>query len=106
MDKFTDGFFGFPVKVHEKLDSGRDASRWIAGIAKIPGQWFIDDKVCWYEDMDSSKSIEDFEEKVLDELTIIVDSESCHYQCLWDRKKFEDKLNEFMGRMINVEEKE
>ena len=103
MDKFTDNYFGFPVKVHEKISSGRDENKWVAGIARVPGQWFIDDKVSWYEDMDSNRGVEDFEDKGLDELTVIIDSENCHYQCLWDRKKFEDKLNDFMGRRMNVE---
>jgi len=109
--KFTDSFFSFPIKIYDKEsiegylkvddilgDRGTEPD-WIVGIMKIPAQWFVDDKVSWLDGYTRGRSLEEINREGFDITQVDVDGDI--YTCAWERRKFEEKLNEFMEKYSN-----
>lgn len=108
--KFTDSFFAFPIRIYDKesmegfmkvqeLISQNAEPDWIVGIMKVPAQWFVDDMVSWLDGYSRGRSLADVNNEGFD--ITQVDVEGDIYTCVWERRKFEDKLNEFMERYSN-----
>lgn len=107
MVKFTDSFFSFPIRIYdgdsmekhlrvsEMLEQNIEPE-WVVGIMKVPAQWFVDDKINWVDSYSRGRGVEDVEREGFD--TTHVDIDGSLYCCVWERRKFEDKLNEFMER--------
>lgn len=102
--KFTDRFFGFPIKVYNPkeeddlgLDRGDDGSvDWVAGTVKLPMEDLRN--ISWYDGYDKSRDPEDVYNKGFD-MTVVCSEVHGQFNCVWKREKFEEKLNEFMERM-------
>jgi hypothetical protein len=106
-NRFTDTFFAFPIKIfdgdsierHMKVAELLDQHiepEWVIGTVKVPAQWFVDDKVCWNDGYTKGRSLSDVEREGFDNTQVDVDG--AVYCCVWERRKFEEKLNEFMER--------
>lgn len=106
MIKFTDDFFRFPIKVYhsfslkkameeeDKEDSVKPIPiDWIIGYAKIPVKDMI--RTMWYDGFSRERTVEDVAKDGFD-LTIVINEIWGEYTCSWPRKKFEEKLDEFM----------
>jgi len=106
MNKFTDGFFMFPIKIYDSLSLGRamefeesvgmkaDAD-WISGAAKVPAKEL--EAMTWQDGYSNGRAIDEVREEGFD-LTIIYLESYGEFICTWPRKKFEEKLNEFMAK--------
>jgi hypothetical protein len=108
MSKFTDDFFGFPIKIYdgfslkkaleEEDKEGVDGPvpiDWIVGQVKLPAKDLH--KLMWHDGFSRDRIVSDVAENGFD-VTIVVSDIHGEFMCTWPRKKFEDKLNEFMEK--------
>ena len=108
MHKFTDDFFGFPIKVYDgfsakKAMEAQDKDTTdepvpidlIAGWAKIPAKDLP--KMMWHDGFSRERKVEEVAKNGFD-LTMVFSDIYGDFVCTWTRKKFEEKLNEFMEK--------
>lgn len=108
MGKFTEDFFRFPIKVYHSFslkkaleeEDKEDAEKpvpidWIIGYARIPGKDMMN--IMWHDGFSRERTVEDVAENGFD-LTIISSSVWGEFTCSWPRKKFEEKLDEFVEK--------
>lgn len=106
MSKFTEDFFSFPIKVYDGFSlkkameqEERDSTDepvpidWVVGWVKIPVRDLP--KMMWHDGFSRERKVEEVANEGFD-LTIVVTDVYGEFVCTWPRKKFEDKLNEFM----------
>lgn len=106
MNKFTDDFFSFPIKVYdgfslkkameEEDKANTDAPvpiDWIVGWVRLPGKDLH--RMMWHDGFSRERTVKEAAEEGFD-LTIVISDMYGEFACTWLRKKFEDKLNEFM----------
>jgi hypothetical protein len=112
MNKFTDKFFAFPIKIYDSFSLKRSEeyeedvnmrmeADWISGIARVPVEELYG--IMWNDGYSNGRTIEDVKVEGFD-LTIIYSERYGELICTWPRKKFEDKLNDFMARQPEVKE--
>lgn len=107
MGKFTDGFFAFPIKIYdgfslrkaleeeEKEDVDAPvAADWVSGICRLPAKEVK--KLSWYDGFSRERTVEQAATEGFDQTTVI--SGYGEFVSTWNRKKFEEKLNEFMEK--------
>lgn len=106
MVKFTDKFFAFPIKIYDgaSLSQAMEAEEtlnmrleadWISGVCRVPA---ADMETVIYQDgYSNGRTIEQVKEEGFD-LTVVYLDRYGEFICTWGRKKFEEKLNEFMAR--------
>jgi hypothetical protein len=97
--KHTDKFFLFPIKARNEefhdddLDKSDD---WVLGYARMPINELYE--ITWFDCFSKGKDMADLVKKGSD-LTRVCSERFGHYICLWDRKKFEQKLNDYMEKL-------
>ncbi len=112
MNKFTDRFFAFPIKIYDSLSLGRAMefeesvgmkadAEWITGVARISAKDL--ENITWQDGYSNGRTIVEVKEEGFD-LTIVYTEIWGEYICMWTRKKFEEKLNEFMARQPQEKE--
>ena len=112
MHKFTDDFFGFPIKVYDGFSAKKAMEAedkdttdepvpidWIAGWAKIPAKDLP--KMMWHDGFSRERKVEEVAKNGFD-LTMVFSDVYGDFVCTWGRKKFEEKLNEFMEKRVPV----
>lgn len=108
MSKFTDDFFGFPIKIYdgfslkkaleEEDKEGVDGPvpiDWIVGQVRLPAKDLH--KLMWHDGFSRDRTVSDVAEKGFDVTTVVCEPHG-EFMCTWTRKKFEEKLNEFMDK--------
>lgn len=108
MNKFTDDFFSFPIKVYDgfslkKAMEEEDKTStdspvpidWVTGWVKIPVKDLY--KMIWHDGFSRERSVKEVAEGGFD-LTIVISDVWGEFVCTWGRKKFEDRVNEFMEK--------
>lgn len=108
MSKFTDDFFGFPIKLYdgfslkkameEEEKVGVDAPvpiDWIVGMVKLPAKDLV--RLMWHDGFTRDRTVKDVAENGFDTTTVICEPHG-EFICTWPRKKFEEKLNDFMEK--------
>lgn len=108
MGKFTDDFFSFPIKVYdgfslkkalEEEDKGDTEAAlpidWVMGWVKIPAKDLH--KLMWHDGFSRERNVKDVADEGFD-LTIVVSEYHGEFVSTWPRKKFEQKLDEFMEK--------
>lgn len=110
MAKFTDDYFIFPIKIYDGFSLRRALDQeekemvdapvpadWILGYARLSAKEFEDRRVCWYDFYSRESSVEQAAKEGFDQ-TMVVSDRYGEFGCMWPRKKFEEKLNEFMEK--------
>lgn len=108
MTKFTDEFFGFPIKIYdgfslkkaleEEDKEGVDGPipiDWIVGYVKLPAKDLH--KLMWHDGFSRDRIVSDVAENGFDVTTVVCEPHG-EFMCTWPRKKFETKLDEFMEK--------
>jgi hypothetical protein len=108
MTKFTDDFFTFPIKIYdgfslkkalkEEDEEGVDGPvpiDWIVGYVRLPAKDLP--RMMWHDAFSRDRTVSDVAENGFD-ATAVVSHEYGEFMCTWPRKKFEDKLNEFIEK--------
>ena len=108
MGKFTDDYFGFPIKIYdgfsfkkaleEEDKEGVDGPvpiDWVMGHVKLPAKDLH--KLMWHDGFSRDRPVSEVAEHGFD-LTIVVCEPHGEFICTWPRKKFEEKLNEFYDK--------
>lgn len=108
MSKFTEDFFGFPIKIYdgfslkkaleEEDKEGVDGPvpiDWIVGYVKIPAKDLT--KLMWHDSFSRDRTVSDVAENGFDVTTVVCEPHG-EFMCTWQRKKFEQKLDEFMEK--------
>jgi hypothetical protein len=108
MGRFTDDYFLFPIKVYDGFslkkameEEEKDTTEgpvpidWVSGWARLPAKDLY--KIMWHDGFSRERSVEEVAENGFD-LTIIVSDYHGEFVCTWPRKKFEEKLNDFMEK--------
>jgi hypothetical protein len=108
MGRFTDDFFGFPIKVYDgfsvkkameaedkETTEGPVPIDWVSGWARLPARDL--GKMMWHDGFSRERSVEDVAKEGFD-VTIVVSDFHGEFVCTWTRKKFEEKINEFMEK--------
>ena len=108
MGKFTDDFFMFPIKVYDgfslkkaleaedkETTEGPLAIDWVMGYARIPAKDLS--RMMWHDGFSRERSVEDVANNGFD-LTIVVSDMHGEFVSTWPRKRFEEKINEFMEK--------
>lgn len=98
--KHTDKFFLFPIKayneeVKDDVDIDYD-KEWVLGYARLPLNELYE--LTWFDCFSKGKEMADLVKKGPD-LTQVYSERFGRYICLWDRKKFEQKLNDYMEKL-------
>jgi hypothetical protein len=111
--KFTDKFFRFPIKIYDgvsarkmikkelkNLDTLGDEDEeedidWVQGDVKIPF-WGLEN-LFYHEGYTPGRSTEDVAKNGFD-LTYVSHTVYGDFECMWDMKKFEDRLNAFVEK--------
>lgn len=96
--KHTDKFFLFPIKVYNESfkDDEPEDTDWVLGYARLPLGELYD--ITWFDCYTKGKEVADVSKKGPD-LTQIYSERFGRYICLWDRKKFESKLNDYIEKL-------
>lgn len=115
MGKFTEEFFGFPIKIYdgfslkkaleEEDKPGTDAPvsiDWIVGHVKIPAKDLH--RIMWHDGFSRERSVGEVAEKGFD-LTIVVSDVHGEFVCTWPRKKFEEKIDAFVEKYEDEQKK-
>jgi hypothetical protein len=110
--KFTDTFFAFPIKIYDGFSLKKALEReekedsetpepidWISGVGRLPAKEIR--KISWYDGFSREMTVEQAAKNGFDQ-TIIVSPNYGDFTCVWPRKKFEEKLNEFMDKINEV----
>lgn len=108
MNKFTDEFFSFPIKVYDGFSfkkameaEDKDTTEepipvdWVVGWVRLPAKDL--GKMMWHDGFSRERKVEEVAKEGFD-LTIVVSDVHGDFVCTWPRKKFEEKLNEFMEK--------
>jgi hypothetical protein len=111
MNKFTDDFFSFPIKVYDGFSlkkameaEDKDTTEapvpidWVTGWVKIPAKDLH--RMMWHDGFSRERTVEEVAKEGFD-LTIVVNDNYGDFVCTWPRKKFEQKLDEFMEKWEN-----
>lgn len=112
MSKFTDSFFLFPIKIYDPYSQRRSMEfeedvnvrtegEWIGGQVRIPAE--VLSTMTWQDGYSNGKPLDEVREEGFD-LTIVYIDLYGEFICTWPRKKFEEKINEFMARQPKREE--
>lgn len=105
--KYTDRFFSFPIRIYDgktiqDIEEGGEGD-WIVGVVRMP---FEDMRYsCWYDGFSRDKGVEEVSEKGFD-ATIVSNKMHGQFNCIWNRKRFEEKLNEGMEKYNVMKEEE
>ncbi len=105
MNKFTDRFFTFPIKIYDSASlirvmeaeesmNMKMEGEWISGVARVPSKDMFD--ITWQDGYSNGRSIEEVNKEGFD-LTIVYIERYGEFTCTWPRRKFEEKLNAFMA---------
>ena len=97
--RHTDKFFIFPIKCYnENYNEDPDATdaEWILGYARLPLAECYE--ITWHDTFTAGKDLAELAKKGGD-LTKIVSERYGTYISLWDRKKFEKKIDEYMEKI-------
>ena len=108
MNKFTDDFFTFPIKVYDgfSLKKAMEEEEKVATDAPVPIDWVAGwirvpvrdlPKMMWHDGFSRERNVKDVAEEGFD-LTIVVTDTYGEFVSTWPRKKFEAKLDEFMNK--------
>lgn len=111
MNKFTERFFAFPIKIYDSssLKQGQLFEEdpnviiegdWISGIARV-GLLELEN-MSWQDGYSSGRSIDEVREEGFDTTVIYFETHG-EYVCTWPRKKFEEKLNDFVAKQPKEE---
>lgn len=113
MAKFTDDYFAFPIKIYDGFslkkamdeeEMGVEATAdWISGVIRIPVKEFLEHRVFWHDGFSRGRSIEEVASDGFD-ITLVCSEVYGDFSCTWERKKFEEKLNEFISKRNSKEE--
>jgi hypothetical protein len=117
--KFTDRFFTFLIKMYdgfslrkaiEKEESdenieGPIPADWVTGIARIPGKEIKKGRLGWHDGFSRERTVEQAANEGFDQ-TSVMSLNYGEFLCTWPRKKFEEKLNEFMEKFEAMDEGE
>lgn len=108
MSKFTDDFFGFPIKIYDGFSLKKAMEEedkegvnvpvpidWIVGYVKLPARDLY--KLMWHDGFSRDRTVSDVAETGFDVTTVVLEPYG-EFMCTWTRKKFEEKLNEFMEK--------
>lgn len=108
MNKFTDDFFTFPIKVYDgfslkKAMEEEDRTNtetpvpidWVTGMVKIPAKDLH--RIMWHDGFSRERTVKEAAEEGFD-LTIVISDIWGEFVCTWSRKKFEERLNEFVEK--------
>jgi len=105
--KYTEKFFSFPIRIYDSkslpdIDDGGEGD-WIVGVVRMP---FEDMRYsCWYDGFSRSKEVDEVSKEGFD-ATIVSNKMHGQFNCVWNRKKFEEKLNEGMEKYERIKEEE
>lgn len=100
--KHTDKFFLFPVKVYNEDFNGLEEDdiagnkEWVLGYARLPIECLYD--IIWYDTYSLGKNVEDVSKDGCD-LTGVYHERYGKFTCLLPRKKFENKLNDYIEKI-------
>jgi len=97
--KHTDKFFLFPVKVYNDEateDNIEENNEWVLGYARLPIEQCY--TITWFDTYTKGKDLKEVADKGCD-LTRVLSKEYGVYICLWPRKKFEAKLNDYIDKI-------
>lgn len=106
MSKFTDDFFSFPIKIYdgfslkkamkeEEDTDGPVPIDWIVGQVRLPAKDLH--RMMWHDGFSRDRTVSDVAENGFD-MTSVVHDDYGEFMCTWPRKKFEQKLDEFMEK--------
>lgn len=106
--KYTDTIFSFPIRVYDGFQVRKSMRKeealiddleapieddWITGIARIP----ISEIQAWFDYFTPGRKVSDVSETGFDS-TVVMTNSLGDFVCMWDRKKFENKLDDFAKR--------
>lgn len=102
--KYTERFFSFPVRIYdrytaelaESLEKTKNTPMegdWAAGWAKVP----FDEISSWSDYYDSVQGVQGVKDKGF-EFTLIFTWNMGAYICIWEKEKFEKKLDEYVEK--------
>lgn len=102
--KYTERFFEFPIRIYdrftaekaetiEKMKDIPQEGDWAAGKIKIPHN----EITTWCDYFDSTQGVDGVREEGFKYTLVSTEHEGCCI-CVWDKKKFEDKLNIHVDR--------
>jgi len=97
--KHTDKFFLFPVKVYNDEATDEDVdenNEWVLGYARLPIEQLY--SITWFDTFSKGRDLKEVADKGCD-LTRVISDKYGVYICLWSRKKFETKLNDYMDKI-------
>lgn len=110
MGKFTDDFFSFPIKVYDgfslkkaleeedkETTEGPLPIDWVMGWVKIPAKDLH--KLMWHDGFSRERNVKEVATEGFD-LTIVVSDIHGEFVSTWPRKKFEQKIDEFMEKRL------
>lgn len=114
MSRFTDKFFAFPIKIYDGFslkralekeeEEGSDTPEpidWVSGIARIPKSEV--DILSWHDGFSRDRTVEQAATEGFDQTSVITLNYG-DFICTWPRKRFEEKLNEFMDKFESSKE--
>src|ERR1044072_1997570 len=114
MSKFTDDFFSFPIQIYDRFsfktalkeedEEGVDGPvpiDWIVGHVRLPVKDLH--RMMWHDAFSRDRTVSDVAENGFD-ATAVVSHEYGEFMCTWPRKKFEEKLNEFIEKWDEAQE--
>lgn len=114
--KYTEGKFGFPVKIYDglsimkavmkeekRLDQITDADDidelelesgdWVMGVVKIP----VEEVIAWSDNPTQGKTMKEMADEGFSETKVITKTLG-NFECLWKLAKFEEELDKFVDR--------
>jgi len=118
--KYTDRFFKFPVIKYDAISLANafleeeqeeevqkkittiQAPDFAIGVMALPYEEFKRNKVAWTESCKKGDTADEVKRGGFQE-TVIFSINYGDFLCSWDRKKFEEKLNEFMEKISKLE---
>lgn len=113
--KHVDKFFRFPVRIYDgfsltkamvaesvRLQEAKDISEvghpedvdWVMGWARVPAESIVG----WLDHFEEGTPVKQVSEKGF-EMTMVITDKMGNFECVWDRNKFEQKLNEFVDNI-------
>lgn len=115
--KYTDRFFSFPMKVYDMSPTNerllvlqglppaelQAEVDWVEGVVKLPYYIIKESRMFWYEGYTRGRSPREVAKEGSD-LTVVVTKDHGDFVCTWDKKKFEEKLNQFIEKMEKWEQ--
>lgn len=97
--KHTDNFFLFPIKCYDErilAEDEEETREWVLGYGRFPMSELYE--ITWQDTYSKDRTSEEASKNGPD-LTKVYSARYGEFICMWPRKKFENKLNDYMEKI-------